>query len=192
MSTPLATDQAHLMHPLHHPSAYAGTRVWVKGEGARITDATGREYLDGLAGLWNVNIGHGRRELGEAAARQMSTLAFHSAYAGGTNEPAIRLAERLSRLAYPSINTFFFTSGGAESSETSFKTARFFWKAQGKPEKVKVISRHRAYHGLTLAAMSATGLPAFWPMFEPRTAGHGRRVHRRARPGRRRRDRAAA
>lgn len=172
MSTPsLATDQAHLMHPLHHPSAYAATRVWVKGEGARITDASGRQYLDGLAGLWNVNIGHGRRELGEAAARQMSTLAFHSAYAGGTNEPAIRLAERLSALAYPSINTFFFTSGGAESSESSFKTARFYWKALGKPDKIKVISRHRAYHGLTLAAMSATGLPAFWPMFEPRTPG---------------------
>ncbi len=172
MSTsPLATDQAHLMHPLHHPSAYAGTRVWVKGEGARITDATGREYLDGLSGLWNVNIGHGRRELGDAAQKQMATLAFHSAYAGGTNEPAIRLAERLSRLAYPSINTFFFTSGGAESSESSFKTARFYWKALGKPDKIKVISRHRAYHGLTLAAMSATGLPAFWPMFEPRTPG---------------------
>lgn len=159
------------MHPLHHPSAYPATRVWVKGQGSRITDATGREYLDGLAGLWNVNIGHGRRELGEAALQQMSTLAFHSAYAGGTNEPAIRLAERLSSLAYPSINTFFFTSGGAESSESSFKTARFYWKALGKPDKIKVISRHRAYHGLTLAAMSATGLPAFWPMFEPRTPG---------------------
>ncbi|MFN7979025.1 MAG: aspartate aminotransferase family protein [Vicinamibacterales bacterium] len=170
-TTPLATDQAHLMHPLHHPSAYPATRVWVKGEGAHITDATGREYLDGLAGLWNVNIGHGRRELGEAALKQMSTLAFHSAYAGGTNEPAIRLAELLSTIAYPSINTFFFTSGGAESSESSFKTARFYWKAQGRPDKIKVISRHRAYHGLTLAAMSATGLPAFWPMFEPRTPG---------------------
>jgi putrescine---pyruvate transaminase len=170
-TTPLATDQAHLMHPLHHPSAYAGTRVWVKGQGARITDATGREYLDGLSGLWNVNIGHGRRELADAAHAQMCRLAFHSAYAGGTNEPAIRLAERLSGLAYPSINTFFFTSGGAESSESSFKTARFYWKALGKPDKIKVISRHRAYHGLTLAAMSATGLPAFWPMFEPRTPG---------------------
>ena len=170
-TTPLATDQAHLMHPLHHPSAYAGTRVWAKGEGARITDATGREYLDGLSGLWNVNIGHGRRELADAAQKQMCTLAFHSAYAGGTNEQAIRLAERLSGLAYPSINTFFFTSGGAESSESSFKTARFYWKALGKPDKIKVISRHRAYHGLTLAAMSATGLPAFWPMFEPRTPG---------------------
>ncbi|MDH4065316.1 MAG: aminotransferase class III-fold pyridoxal phosphate-dependent enzyme, partial [Acidobacteriota bacterium] len=167
----IQTDQAHLMHPLHHPSAYAATRIWVSGHGSIITDSAGREYIDGLAGLWNVNVGHGRKELGEVASRQMATLAFHSAYAGGTNEPAIALAERLSSLAYPSINTFFFTSGGAESSETSFKTARFYWKALGKPDKIKVISRHRAYHGLTLAAMSATGLSVFWPMFEPRTPG---------------------
>ena len=172
MSTPsLDTDRAHLMHPLHHPSSYATARIWVTGRGATIKDAAGREYIDGLSGLWNVNVGHGRSELGDVARQQMSTLAFHSAYAGGTNEPAIRLAERLSGLVYPSINTFFFTSGGAEASETSFKTARFYWKALGKPEKIKVISRRRAYHGLTLAAMSATGLPAFWPMFEPRTPG---------------------
>ena len=170
-NTSLETDRAHLMHPLHHPSAYKSARVWVSGEGAIIKDATGREYIDGLSGLWNVNIGHGRHELGDAARTQMGTLAFHSAYAGGSNEPAIALAERLSGLVYPSINTFFFTSGGAEASETSFKTARFYWKARGKPDKIKVISRRRAYHGLTLAAMSATGLPAFWPMFEPRTPG---------------------
>jgi len=145
--------------------------VWVSGDGATLTDSTGREYIDGLSGLWNVNVGHGRRELGEAALAQMSTLAFSSAYAGGTNEPAIELADKLSALMYPSINTFFFTSGGAEASETSFKTARFYWKAVGKPGKFKVISRMRAYHGVTLAAMSATGLPAFWPMFEPRTPG---------------------
>jgi putrescine aminotransferase len=171
MSTTLATDQAHLLHPLHHPSAHAGTRLWVKGEGSWITDSTGRRYLDGLSGLWNVNVGHGRRELADAAQHQMATLAFHSAYAGGTNGPAIALAERLSAIAYPSVNTFFFTSGGAESTETSIKTARFYFKALGKPDKVKVISRHRAYHGLTLAAMSATGLPVFWPMFEPRVPG---------------------
>jgi len=164
----LGTDQAHLMHPLHHPSAYAATRIWVSGKGAIITDSKGRDYIDGLSGLWNVNIGHGRTELGDAAKAQMDTLAFHSAYAGGTNEKAIALAEKMSEIAYPSINTFFFTSGGAESTETSIKTSRFYWKALGKPDKVKVISRHRAYHGLTLAAMSATGLPAFWPMFEPR------------------------
>ena len=145
--------------------------MWVSGDGATLTDSTGREYIDGLSGLWNVNVGHGRRELGEAALAQMSTLAFSSAYAGGTNEPAIELADKLSALMYPSINTFFFTSGGAEASETSFKTARFYWKAVGKPGKFKVISRMRAYHGVTLAAMSATGLPAFWPMFEPRTPG---------------------
>jgi len=145
--------------------------VWVSGDGATLTDSTGREYIDGLSGLWNVNVGHGRRELGEAALAQMSTLAFSSAYAGGTNEPAIALADKLSALMYPSINAFFFTSGGAEASETSFKTARFYWKAVGKPGKFKVISRMRAYHGVTLAAMSATGLPAFWPMFEPRTPG---------------------
>ena len=136
-----------------------------------LTDSTGREYLDGLSGLWNVNVGHGRKELAEAARAQMGTLAFTSAYAGGTNERAIELADKLSALMYPSINTFFFTSGGAEASETSFKTARFYWKAAGKPGKFKVISRMRAYHGVTLAAMSATGLPAFWPMFEPRTPG---------------------
>jgi adenosylmethionine-8-amino-7-oxononanoate aminotransferase len=168
---PLDVDRAHLMHPLHHPSAHAGTRLWVSGRGAIITDATGRDYIDGLSGLWNVNVGHGREELADAARQQMATLAYHSSYAGSSNEKAIALAERLSRLFYPSINTFFFTSGGAEASETSFKTARFYWKALGKPDKVKVISRHRAYHGLTLAAMSATGLPAFWPMFEPRTPG---------------------
>lgn len=168
---PLDIDQAHLMHPLHHPSAYKTTRVWVSGNGALIKDSTGREYIDGLSGLWNVNIGHGRKELGDAARDQMATLAFHSSYAGGTNEKAIALAERLAGLVYPSINTFFFTSGGAEATETSIKTSRFYWKALDQPGKFKVISRHRAYHGLTLAAMSATGLPAFWPMFEPRTPG---------------------
>jgi adenosylmethionine-8-amino-7-oxononanoate aminotransferase len=167
----VATDRAHLLHPLHHPSAYASARTWVSGRGAVITDDSGREYIDGLAGLWCVNVGHGRRELAEVAYDQMSTLAYHSTYAGSTNRRAIALAEKLSTITYPSINTFFFTSGGAESTESSIKTARFYWKAVGKPDKVKIISRRRAYHGLTLAAMSATGLSAFWPMFEPRVPG---------------------
>jgi len=169
--TALDIDRAHLLHPLHHPTAHRNPKLWVEGRGAVVTDAEGREYLDGLAGLWNVNVGHGRRELAEAAARQMSTLAYCSSYAGSTNYPAIELAERMSEIAYPSINTFFFTSGGAEATDTSIKTARFYWKALGKPDKVKIISRRRAYHGLTLAAMSATGLSAFWPMFEPRVPG---------------------
>jgi adenosylmethionine-8-amino-7-oxononanoate aminotransferase len=171
LSDSIAADQAHLIHSLHHPSVTTQPKVWVKGRGAILEDAEGREYIDALAGLWNVNIGHGREELAGAAQEQMSTLAFCTSYAGSTNRPAIALGEKLSSLTYPSINTFFFTSGGAESTESSIKTARFYWKALGKPDKIKVISRLRAYHGLTLAAMSATGLAAFWPMFEPRTPG---------------------
>jgi adenosylmethionine-8-amino-7-oxononanoate aminotransferase len=171
ISERIETDNAHLLHPLHHPSAHQRPKIWVEGKGAVIKDAEGREFIDGLAGLWNVNVGHGRGELARAAAEQMSTLAYASAYAGSTNYPAIALAEKLSAVTYPSINTFFFTSGGAEASESSFKTARFYWKALGQPDKIKIISRARAYHGLTLAAMSATGLTAYWPMFEPRVPG---------------------
>jgi adenosylmethionine-8-amino-7-oxononanoate aminotransferase len=145
--------------------------VWIEGRGVMVTDASGLQFIDGLAGLWNVNVGHGRRELAEAAMTQMATLAYCSSYAGSTNYPAIELAERLSEVTYPSINTFYFTSGGAEATDTSIKTARFYWKAVGKPDKTKIVSRRRGYHGLTLAAMSATGIPAFWPMFEPRVPG---------------------
>ena len=98
----------------------------------------------------------------------MIALGFASGYAGGSNRPAIELAERLAALAYPSINHFFFTSGGAEANETAIKVARSFWKMRGKPGKTKVISRELGYHGVTLAAMSATGLSAYWPRFEPR------------------------
>ncbi|RMF84424.1 MAG: aspartate aminotransferase family protein [Nitrospinota bacterium] len=161
-------DQAHLIHPLHHPADHVEPQIWVKGEGAIMRDVNGREFIDGLGGLWNVNVGHGRKELARAAEEQMSTLAYCSSYTGSSNIPAIQLAKRLSEIAYPSLNTVYFTSGGAESNESAFKTARFYWKAKGKPDKVKIISRYYAYHGVTLAAMSATGMPKYWTMFEPR------------------------
>jgi len=90
---------------------------------------------------------------------------------GATNVPAVQLAEKMAALAYPAINHFFFTAGGGESIETAIKTARFFWITQGKPEKTKIISRDFAYHGVTMAAMSATGLPIFWPMFGGKLPG---------------------
>ena len=107
----------------------------------------------------------------EAAARQMNELAYCSGYAGSSNPRAIELAERLTAIMYPSITRFFFTSGGAEATEASIKTARYYWKMQGAPEKTKVISRQWGYHGTTLAAMSATGMSNYWPMFEPRVPG---------------------
>jgi len=166
-----AADEDHLVHPLFHPSEQKNPFIWVKGEGAILHSADGRTFIDGLSGLWNVSAGHGRKELAHAAAVQMENLAFVSGYIGATHPTSVQLAERLSKLCYPSIQRFFFTSGGAESNESAFKTARFFWIAQGKPEKTKIISREYGYHGVTLAAMSATGLPAFWPMFGGKLPG---------------------
>ena len=134
-------------------------------------DADGKEYIDGLSGLWNVALGHGRKELAEAAREQLETLAYASGYTGHSNVRAIELGERLARLTYPAINRFFFTSGGAEANESAIKLARSYWKLRGQPAKTKVISRELGYHGTTLAAMSATGIAGYWPLFEPRVPG---------------------
>src|SRR5215475_8139342 len=128
----IKADQEHLIHPLHHPIDNAEPMIYVRGRGATISDIDGREYLDGLSGLWNVNVGHGRAELAEAAASQMRELAYFSAYAGSTNIPAITLASRLLELAYDNLTAVFFTAGGAEAIESAFKTARFYWKALGR------------------------------------------------------------
>jgi len=164
-------DQDHLIHPLHHPVDNAEPIVYVRGRGATVTDIGGHDYLDGLAGLWNVNVGHGRTELADAAAQQMKELAYFSGYVGSSSVPAITLADRLIGLAYDNMQAVFLASGGAEANESAFKTARFYWKAVGKPGKVKIISRQNGYHGVTQQAMSATGMPAYWKMFEPRMPG---------------------
>ena len=96
----IKSDQDHLIHPLHHPSDHLEPMVYVKGRGATITDIQGREYIDGLAGLWNTNVGHGREELAKAAADQMGELAYFSAYAGSSNIPAVELAEQLISISY--------------------------------------------------------------------------------------------
>ena len=167
----LASDVRHLIHPLHSKAGHQNAHVWVRSHGSTLVDADGSEYIDGLSGLWNVVAGHGRTELAEAASRQMTTLPYCSGYTGSSNLHAIALAERLAQLTYPSINRFFFTSGGGESSETNFKTARYYFRQLGQPDKNKVISRQWGYHGVTLAAMSATGISSYWTMFEPRVPG---------------------
>ena len=168
----VTADQEHLIHPLHHPVDNASTIIYVRGSGVTVQDIEGREYIDGLSGLWNVNVGHGRAELAEAAAAQMKQLAYCSGFVGSSNIPAIELAERLLAIADHSMRAVFLTSGGAEANESAFKTARFYWKALGRPDKVKIIARDQAYHGLTLQTMSATGMgPGYWKMFEPRVPG---------------------
>jgi putrescine aminotransferase len=161
-------DREHLIHPLHHPADHQEPIIYVRGRGTTVQDINGREYLDGLSGLWNVKVGHGRAELADAAAAQMRELAYFSGYIGSSNIPAIMLADRLIEMTDDTMQAVFFTSGGAEANESAFKTARFFWKACGKPDKVKVVARHEGYHGVTLQAMSAPKMGAYWKMFEPR------------------------
>jgi adenosylmethionine-8-amino-7-oxononanoate aminotransferase len=168
----VTADQEHLIHPLHHPSDHETPFICVRGHGASVQDISGREYVDGLSGLWNVNVGHGRTELADAAAAQMKDLAYFSGYVGSSNILAITLANRLVELTDHGMQAVFFTTGGAEANESALKTARFYWKARGKPGKVKVIARHQGYHGLTLQTMSATGMGVeYWKMFEPRVPG---------------------
>ncbi len=167
-SAMLSTDKNHLLHPLHHQSGYETALIFTRGEGIHMWASDGRKYIDGLSGLWNVLIGHGNTELGPVAHEQMDTLAFCSSYVGSTSIPTIELAETLAGFAYPNLNMTFFASGGGEANESAFKTARYYWKRKGQPGKIKFISRENAYHGVTLAAMSATGISPYWPMFEPR------------------------
>jgi adenosylmethionine-8-amino-7-oxononanoate aminotransferase len=165
-------DQKHLIHPLHHPVDNAHTLIYVRGRGVNVQDVDGHEFMDGLSGLWNVNVGHGRAELAEAAAAQMTELAYCSGFVGSSNIPSITLADRLLDITDHTMEAVFLTSSGAEANESAFKTARFYWKARGRPDKVKIIARDQGYHGLTLQTMSATGMgPAYWKMFEPRVPG---------------------
>jgi adenosylmethionine-8-amino-7-oxononanoate aminotransferase len=140
--------------------------IIVRGEGAYIYDARGKRYLDALAGLFVSQLGHGRTELAEAAAKQAKELAFMPlwSYAHPT---AIQLAERVAHHAPGDLNRVFFSSGGGESVETAWKLAKNYFKLTGKPMKHKVISRSIAYHGTTQGALSITGLPGLKAVFEP-------------------------
>ena len=148
----------------------SGVPIIVKGEGHRIWDAKGKEYIDGLAGLFVVNAGHGRRRLAEAAAVQASELSFFPLWSYA-HPAAIELADRLADEAPGDLNRVFFSTGGGEAVETAFKLAKHYWKLQGKPAKHKVISRAVAYHGTPQGALAITGIPAMKAMFEPVTPG---------------------
>src|SRR5438046_49807 len=167
----LEIDRRYLVHPLHHPEEHKAPLLVESGKGAMLHLADGREVIDGLAGLWNVNVGHRRGKLADTAAGQMRKIAYASAYVGATNEPAIRLGEKIVKHAYSNSSAIYYTTGGAESNESAFKTARFFWKVQDKPDKTKIISRIHGYHGVTMAAMSATGMAAYHKMFGPLMPG---------------------
>ncbi|MGN6127810.1 MAG: aspartate aminotransferase family protein [Humibacter sp.] len=148
----------------------AGVPIIVRGEGHRVWDIQGKEYIDGLAGLFTVNAGHGRKRLAEVAAKQAEQLAFFPIWSYA-HPSAIELADRLAGYAPGDLNRVFFTTGGGEAVETAFKLAKYYWKLRGKPTKHKVLSRSIAYHGTTQGALALTGIPEMKQMFEPLTPG---------------------
>ena len=144
--------------------------IITRGEGVHIWDSYGKRYFDGLSGLFVVQVGHGRKEIAEAAAKQAETLEFFPLWSYAT-PPAIELAERLANYAPADLNRVFFTTGGGEAVESAWKLAKQFFKLTGKPGKFKVISRAIAYHGTPQGALAITGLPDFKKPFEPLTPG---------------------
>jgi adenosylmethionine-8-amino-7-oxononanoate aminotransferase len=169
----LMLDLQHILHPVTnlHRHAKSGALILTKGEGVHVWDSTGKKYIDGFAGLWNVNVGHGRRVLAEAAKEQMNRLGFAPNFFGLATPPSIELAAKLAEIMPGDLNHFQFTSGGSESNETAIKIARYFWSIQGHTEKIKIISRQNAYHGVGGMTTTATGIPAYWKDFGPTAPG---------------------
>jgi adenosylmethionine-8-amino-7-oxononanoate aminotransferase len=163
----------HLWMHFSRMGSYRGDNeipIIVRGEGCYVYDEHGNRYLDGLSGLFCVNAGHGRTELGEAAARQVEELDFYTLWSYA-HPRAIELAARIASLAPVDLNRVFFTSGGSEAVESALKLARNFHRMRGNGQKHKTIAREIAYHGTSLGALSATGITELRSQFEPLAPG---------------------
>jgi putrescine aminotransferase len=156
-----ALDGAHHLHSFTDPQLIASgkTRVIVRGDGCQVWDSDGQRFIDGMAGLWCVNVGYGRPELVEAASRQMAELPFYSNHFQSTTPTMTALAHRLSKLTPDGLDHFSFASSGSEANDTIVRLVRYFWKLQGAPEKRVFISRSMSYHGSTLVGASLCGMP---------------------------------
>ncbi|MGJ8543951.1 MAG: aspartate aminotransferase family protein [Sulfitobacter sp.] len=155
-----ALDAAHHMHPFttNDELAQKGARVITRAKGVTLFDSEGNEILDAMAGLWCVNLGYGREELVEAAARQMRELPYYNTFFMTTHVPAIALANELAKLAPGDLNHVFFAGSGSEANDTNLRMVRTYWAEMGKPEKSHVISRKNAYHGSSIGSGSLGGM----------------------------------
>lgn len=161
-------DQAHHLHPFtdHTAMHREGSHVMRTGSRSTVVDETGVELLDGLAGLWCVNVGYGREEIADAVSRQMKELAFYPSFFNTTTEPTIRLAARLASLAPPRLKRTIFSNSGSEANESALKLIRAYWKIRGQRQRTKVLARTFAYHGVGIATTSLTGLPSCTDPFD--------------------------
>lgn len=155
----VAADQAHFLHPWQEfePFAEQGSLVIARGEGCYVFDSDGKRYLDGLGGMWCVNVGYGRDEIADAMARQARRLPYYSAFTDTTNPPAVELAEKLAELAPGDINHVMYSCSGSAAADSAIRLAHYYHSRRGKPEKRHIISRHGSYHGSTFLASSLTG-----------------------------------
>ncbi|MEO7494995.1 MAG: aspartate aminotransferase family protein [Massilia sp.] len=153
-------DAAHYLHPFtdHAALAEQGARVMVRGDGIYLWDSEGNKILDGMSGLWCVNVGYGRTSMSEAVYRQMETLPFYNSFFNTTNVPAVRLAALLVELSPPQFNHVFFTGSGSEANDTIVRMVRRYWDLMGAPARQTIISRDNAYHGSTMAGASLGGM----------------------------------
>ena len=155
-------DSAHHLHPFTDFAALnaEGSRVMARGEGVWLWDSEGNQYLDGMAGLWCVQVGYGRSEIGEAALEQMNKLPYYNTFFKTTHPPAVKLAQRLASLTPAGLNHVFFTNSGSEANDTVYRMARYYWARMGLPEKQVIIGRKYGYHGSTVAASAMGGMQA--------------------------------
>lgn len=153
-------DSAHYLHPFtdFKDLNSKGARVMVRGEGIYIWDSEGKKVLDGMSGLWCVNVGYGRTSISEAVYKQMETLPFYNSFFNTTNVPAVQLAAKLVEISPPQFNHVFFTGSGSEGNDTNLRMVRRYWDLLGFKERHTIISRHNAYHGSTVAGASLGGM----------------------------------
>jgi putrescine aminotransferase len=151
-------DRRHHLHPFSNPAELAsrGVRIITRAQGCWLWDSAGNRILDGMAGLWCVNVGYGRAELVEAARRQMASLPFYNTFFQTATPPVVELAARLAEIAPAGLERVFFTNSGSEANDTAVKLVRFFWNLKGQPRKKTIISRNYGYHGVTLCTRSRT------------------------------------
>ncbi|MCA2406545.1 aspartate aminotransferase family protein (plasmid) [Rhizobium leguminosarum bv. viciae 248] len=156
-------DRAHLIHPVasYRGHEKLGVRVLASAKGATVTDASGKQLIDGFAGLWCVNAGYGHESIVEAAARQMRELPYATAYFGLGSEPAIRLAGELADRAPGDLNHVYFTLGGSDAIDSTIRFIRYYWHARGQPQRDQFISVEQGYHGSSTVGAGLTALPAF-------------------------------
>ncbi len=155
-----AMDSANYMHPFTDTKELAskGARVIVKGEGIFVWDSEGKKILDGMSGLWCVNVGYGRTELAEAAYKQMTVLPYYNSFFNTTNVPAVELAKAIVSVAPEGFHHVFFTGSGSEGNDTIFRMVRRYWDLKGQPQKKTLIARNNAYHGSTVCGASLGGM----------------------------------